>query len=260
MSNSSPQTRVVEISHEKLRPPFELYSIPVSGFPIPPEEQAVLRDCLDQLIPGIIRTFALSPEVFIQFTELNRGDASDRFSAHGRDWLPSTGLGVWVDRPAPTLWTKEYFLSLKMGEMPRRVMHQLFRVTTTTVKRLEAISVMLGCGTVLACLMREPTELFLDQSKQLLLPRITETCYAHFPYYIPLFELKTLRDALAQQLDEWFCGALVYIRESLEDSAILIASREPLKLVFEHLGAKAIVDAKGVVRWRVSVCDPTTGV
>jgi hypothetical protein len=42
-------------------------------------------------------------------------------------------------------------------------------------------------------------------------------------------------DITAQQVDQWMCGALVYLRESEEDGGLLLLSRQELTPVFKKL-------------------------
>ena len=221
-----------------LSAPWEGHLLSVSGFPVPEPELSSAQLFLQNLSGTLAGQGGLASEVFVQFNQLHRGDGPARLAANVRAWMPQSGLGAFPDEPPPAGYTKEDFEDLAPGEKPRPLVHQLFRITTSQQARDQAQDVMLGLGTVVRAWISGKTEAFLDRGRQLLLPPIKDPMFTAFPFYVPLFQLKTLAGARPAQLDDWFCGASVYIRESAEDNAILIASREPLEPIFKQLGGK----------------------
>jgi hypothetical protein len=219
-------------------PPWEAFLLPVSGFPVPEQELSPVRGWLVKLTAALAKEWGLSVEVLIQLSQLHLGDGTVRLSDHGREWLPAVGLGVWPDREPPTLWTPEYFGSLGPGEMPRPAMYQVLRITTEPESRKNARNVMLGLGTILQILTPDDSETLLHKTRAVLHPPIKDPSYTCFAFYVPLFEAVSLRAATAEQLDKWFCGASVYIRESSEDTGILISSRQPLGPILQRLGGR----------------------
>jgi hypothetical protein len=147
---------------------------------------------------------------------------------------------VWPDREPPTVWTKEDFENLDFGEQPRTLMYQVLRVTTGVEAREDARNTMLGIGAVTQLMTTGGTEALLKAGIETLLPPIQDPAFTAFPYYMPLLEAKSLEGAKTAQLDKWLCGAAVYLRESVEDQAILIASREPLAGLLESLGGRLL--------------------
>jgi len=220
------------------QPPWEAYWLPLSGFPVPEHEVAPLREFLRALTGSLMKAQGLSLEVLIQFNQVYLGDGPSRFSDHAREWMPQQGLGIWPDRDPPTLWSLQDFERLAPGEKLRNFMYQLFRVSGPQAVKENARDVMLGLGTIVEILAPGSTDALLEQSRQLFLPPIKERAFRSFPFYLPLVERKSLEGAKPGQLDEWFCGATVYIRESSEDTAVLIACRTPLAPVLENLGAR----------------------
>ena len=221
-----------------LAAPWEAHLLSVSGFPAPESELSPAQLFLQNLSGILAGQGGLASEVFVQFNQLHRRDGPARFGAYVRAWMPRVGLGAFPDEPPPAGYTKEDFEGLAPGEKPRPLMHQLFRITTSQQARDQARDVMLGLGTVVQVWISGKTEVFLDRGRQLLLPPIKDPMLTAFTFYVPLFRVKTLAGASTAQLEDWFCGASVYIRESAEDNAILIASREPLESIFKQLGGK----------------------
>ena len=224
----------------KVAPPWEACLLPLSGFPMPVEEVERVRGLLQGFSRAAAARWKLAAEVFILVPQLVNGDAGSRLSKHGREWIPALGLGVWPDRGPPTVWTKEDFENLGFGDMPRTLMYQVFRVTTGPEARENARNVMLGAGTVIQMMTSAGSEALLQAGREVLLPPIQDPAFTSFPFYMPLLEGKSFAGAKAEQLDRWLCGATVYVRESAEDQAILIASREPLRPVLESLGGRLL--------------------
>lgn len=217
--------------------PWEAYRARVSAFPAPEAELASVRRFWQALSAAAVGAWKLSAEVFLQFAQLHLGDVYCRLSAHGREWIPETGLGVWPDREAPHLWTAKEFLDLAPGSAPV-LMYQLLRVTTGPQEREKARDTMLGFGTVLEVLGADGSEAFLKKGKETFLPGITDPIFRVYPFYVALLEASTVRNAKAGDLEKWLCGAKVYVRESAEDQGVMIVSREPLGPVLQKLGGK----------------------
>lgn len=233
---------------------WEYYVLPVSDFPAPEDEIAPLRRFMIKLCSSLEEQFEVRPEIFFQYTQLELGDAAARLSAHGREWMPKVGLGVWPDRPAPCMYKPEDITSLGIGERPRRIMYQLFQVTTGLEARHQALEVMLGTGATLQMMSREPADVMIEHGRRCFLTNITDPSYTAFEYYLPLLEARTIASASGSgEITDWCCGAMFYIRESPEDKGILIASATPLAPVLERLGGRLISGAEPEWHFRASI-------
>jgi hypothetical protein len=228
----------------------DAFLLPVSGFPVPENELARLRIFLRKLSTAILRTSGLTLDVFIQVARLHIGDGSYRFASHGGEWMPEIGLGVWPDREPPRLWTTNDFMDLGPDERPKRLMYQVFRVSTSVESRENARDVMLGLGCVLQILTADDTPALLRKAKETLLPPIKDRSFRAFPYYVPLLDRNSFLAAKSSEdLERWLCGISVYIRESFEDNGLLILSREPLEPILEGLGGRFESESG----WRLSL-------
>jgi len=234
-----------------LDPPWESLLAPVSGFPVPEPQLSALRNFVGLLGGAIAASAKLSAEVFIQFTQLHVDDGGSQLSDHAKEWMPQLGLGVWPDRQPPTLWNREDFELLPVGARPRQLSYQVFRIGASQPARTEARNVMFGRGTIVEVMMKDSSDKFFIKSKELLLPPIKEKSFRSFPFYLPLLDSKSAKNAGPSQLDSWLCGASTYIRESVEDSGILILSREPLAPILDKLGARFVQQPEPY--WRVPV-------
>jgi hypothetical protein len=96
---------------------------------------------------------------------------------------------------------------------------------------------------------RDDGATFLERATSLLLPQLTDRTFTGYPFYVPLLEFGSLARATSDQLETWLCGASLYIRESFEDTGILIVSREPLAPLLEGLGGRLEAGTEPV--WRI---------
>lgn len=229
--------------------PYEAYILPVSQFPVPELERLALRDFLDALSAVMRQTFRLRSEIFLQLNQLRLDGGPRILEQHAAEWMPLGGLGVWPDRESTRVWKPEDFMNLGVADTLRPSTYQVFRITKSPQIAVSARNLMLGRGTVVEILTSDSIDSFLKKTAETLFPSIKETSLRGFRFFVPLFERKSLGAASAAELDLWFCGASVYVRESVEDKGVLIASREPLGQVFERLGAN-FVD-KPEPHWRV---------
>lgn len=232
------EQRAVTLKGLRLEAPWEALLLPVSGFPVPADERSTLQSFVGLFSQAITPATGFSAEVFIQFNQLHVEDGGSCLSAHGQDWMPQLGLGVWPEREPPTLWGKEDFEILPVGARPRPLSYQLFRITAPQPARLEARGVMLGRGTIIQVIIEDPAEMFFEKTKAFLLPLLKERAFRSLPFYLPLVEGKSAASAACEQLDTWLSGASAYIRESVEDGGLLIVCRQRLAPVLEKLGGR----------------------
>ncbi|HUA21503.1 MAG TPA: hypothetical protein VMB25_22310 [Bryobacteraceae bacterium] len=214
--------------------PYQAYVLPVRHFPIAPKDLAPLKWFWEQLVTNLVATQRLSSQVFLQLTQYQGG--SQRFAKFGPSWMPALGLGVWPDRPPPTPWTREEFRRVIPGKEPLRPLAD--QVLQVNGDPAAARAEMLDIGSVLEFLTPENDKSLLDKAKKALLPGIKDPSYRVYSLYIPLLEGKSVAGARADQLANWLCGALVYLRESFEDKGILIVSRTPLQPILQKLGGR----------------------
>ncbi|HEV2401147.1 MAG TPA: hypothetical protein VGS27_29710 [Candidatus Sulfotelmatobacter sp.] len=187
-------------------------------------------------------------DVFIHMAALQHKDGSAiKFSSKGREWLPKLGLGVWPDRPAPAIWTRDDFEELGPGEKPRTLRNQVFQVNSLKA-RDEARAAMLEWGGVIQVIAKDNAS-FLARTREVLLPSIKDPCFNCFPFYVPLMQAQSLTHEDGEKAREWLCGASIYIRESPEDSGLLVIGAEGLHSILKSLGASS--EGEAAKFWRV---------
>ena len=234
----------------ELPSPFEAFVLPATKFPVPEREYSAIRGFLNKFMAMLTARWKLSLEVFIQLEQFDDQAARDAFRPHAASWIPEVGLGVWPDRDPPAIWTQDEFMEATAeGKRPRPLMYQVFRITASKKARSHAHEVLLPFGSLVEFMTRKDFEALAAQAEEVLLPTIQDPSFTCFPFYVPLLEAKTLTSGSVRQLEAWFCGASVYIRESFEDNGILIAASEPLTPVLEELGGRFEGSPERV--WRV---------
>lgn len=228
--------------------PWEAIFLPVPEFPVPPENMAPVRKLWSACRKALLKRGELPSEMFLQTIHLGKV-GSTRLTRHAREWMPEVGLGVWPDQPPPALPTQADFQDLGPGEKPRPMLYQVMRIMGEAATKRQALAAMLGTGVALEVVTPAGGEAFLKQSRALLLPPIREPGFRRYPFYVPILERTAVESATPEQLNKWFCGASAYIRESVEDKGILIASCEPLTPILEQLGGRIDLEPEPV--WRI---------
>jgi hypothetical protein len=227
--------------------PWQAFVLPVSGFPLPEPECGRLAGILRKISEAAAKRWNLFSEVFLELEQMKGLDCRYRFADHGRDWLPEVGLGVWPDRDPPALFTREEFENWLPGTPMRELLCEVFRISTSPGQRSEARDAMLMFGPVVEILTPDTTAEFLGKMKPVYLDFIESRAHRCFPYYVPLLEGKTLENMTPGQLSHWCPGVSVYIRESLQDQGVLIASTMPMSEVMEELNGRVQEGPEGKV-------------
>jgi hypothetical protein len=223
-------------------PPSSALLVPVSDFPASKDDASVLF--VRQLSAALRMQFALDSELFFHVPNLARGGANKILSAHGREWAPRQGLGVWPSRGAPKPWTKEEFMSLDAGQQPRPIMDNVFQVSKKEAIR-EADESMRGFGSMIEFLVPFGDRDFFKRSKELLFPKLDDPMFRVFKFYIPMLDAEAVGAATGFLLERWMCGARAMIRESPDDKGFLVVSLAPLGQVLESIGAISPRDPQG---------------
>lgn len=230
-------------------PSVEAFLLHVSAFPTPEPENATVGRFIQRLTDSVVSEWKLSLELFIQYAQLHRGDGATRFSRHARQWMPKMGLGVWPDREPPRYFKREDFEELMPGDSLKPPMYKVFRVTAADARQ-RACATMLGMGTVLALGTPGDGATLLNKARALLTTHIAPGSIRSFRFYVPLLEGKSFQSANAAKLEEWLCGASIYIRESVEDGGILIAGARSIIPILKGMGAS--YDPGPDPGWRVA--------
>lgn len=225
------------LEHLPSQSEWSIFRIPCVDFPGSAESVHILRRFYLTL-DNHVRTKHPHVSAFLQYNQLHLGGAGTLLAERGKDWMPSWGLGYEPHKPPPTLWTRDEFLNLDVGEMPRPMMHQLFQITTGETQIVKAAGELGGLGSLLLTRAPNPIADVLRQSKARFQPLIHEMSLKNFAWYLPLFDLNALQTAANDAMREWACGLTFYLRESPEDKGVIVAVVEQVDSLFKAIGAK----------------------
>ncbi|WP_446743875.1 hypothetical protein [Silvibacterium acidisoli] len=204
-----------------------------------PDSYDALRQFLEALVLHFTRNLGFSHESFIALSRSADRSASLLLGDNARHWLPQTGLGVWVHRPAPRLLRGSDVEDLDPENLPQP-MPILLRVQKQGTARLHAMTTMLGTGSGLQLLSRLEEKRLLRTLQEYHLTIITERVYRIFPWYVPLLENASIPEGFPQETLDALQGITLYVRESPEDGGVILLSTEPLRGVFEAVGCTRV--------------------
>ena len=216
--------------------------------PLHEPERAILRRWASAVLPAVSKEYAgFHPFALAQYNQLNLGNASAVLGENFMNWRIDVGLGYWPEREPPTLWTREEFMNLDIGEMPRPLMHQVFGINKGLPAIQEAFDLLVGLGPMVFTLSEDSPQKVKERATAQFKPLIREPALRMFAWNYPLLCAATFEDKHAQRLNEWTCGIHFFLRESPEEKGIFIASKRPLERVWRAAGA--VESEPGVWTW-----------
>lgn len=205
-----------------------------AGWPVPP-----------QALPGWRRAGrklqeALFPEsghviAGLQMWRLHLGGGADLLSRKAREWMPEFGVGVWLDQPAPTLWTEEEFLKHPPGAPMRPPIHHFIRIRSAA-SHFEAWELICGSGCWLAFAVQCPPDSFLSTEASAYRNWIADPSIRAFDLFVPLLRLRSAESPEFGGRSRHLAAVSRYVRESDEDGGLLIYSDAPLEPLLSVLG------------------------
>ena len=225
--------------------PWEAYSIALGGFAATGAVLAGLRKLIGPLIDGLAADRPIQQHVFFQVNSLHIDGANNIVSQNGRDWIPAIGLGVPPMGPAPREWNNVDFEQLLPGQAPPQLIHPLLHVSKGE-NSAAARETMLGKGALIEIAGPHEAQATLASAREALISNVPDPNYHAYPFFAPLLDARALTQAAAGELERWTGGGRFYMRECLDDNAVVFASAEPLGARLEGLGCRP--DAAGA-RW-----------
>ncbi|HUA84823.1 MAG TPA: hypothetical protein VMB85_13250 [Bryobacteraceae bacterium] len=208
----------------------------MAGFPMEPAQLPFVRGLVKMVSEILSEVTGLTPDLFLQVAQLHLAGGSSIFAAEASEWNPTMGLGIFPDRDPPRTWTREDFEKLEPGQKVRPTSHKIFALGVTGEARHRAWQKMFGRGVTLEIYSPPPGSGFLKRTVEEFLPRIEEKIFRRYPFFIPLFDARSLEHASAENLASWSCGFSAYVRESAEDKSILVVSQIPLEEALRKAG------------------------
>jgi hypothetical protein len=208
------------------------------AYPVAPESAQGYVAAVAELL-GRLPAFSQPrpSEVFLQWDRCRPDREVLTLRENARVWQPEIGLGVWLDREPPTMWSAEEFVAAAPGTL-RPLMYHLFRLQRDAKAQESAWRLLLGSGVLLRVACAAP-DAFVSGAMEFLHPRITETSLTGFPFYAPLLTAAGLSRpdvAFDGPMDLWLPGVEGYLRESEEDGGLLLVTRQSSSDFWQSLG------------------------
>lgn len=205
--------------------PWHAVLIPLPSIPVEKSLRAELHERLSRVMALLRGTNRLQVSTWLLMDTLHHDGESKKIAANGRRWIPDVGLGVWPDREPPRLWSDEELIDRDHETPVRPLMHTVIHISAGESGSMHAWETMLGTGSVIQLLLEKSPEEFHAAMKEVLLPTIEDETFRGFSMYFPLLSIQSIRDRNASELDRWMGSAVVYLRESTEDTGVLILSK-----------------------------------
>lgn len=216
--------------------PWHAYLFRTSPLPLPPSEKDRLIPIVEAITAEAVR-LALHHHVFLQTWKLSVEGAADLYRQNIAHWLPSIGIGIWPTRRPPQRQTRAIAMdcaaAVLAGDEVEMPAHNLAHVSNGDKAAAHAANVLLGTGMTVQIFSSAEFPDFSERGKRVFLPAITDVSMKRFRFYVPLLDGATLAAATVEQLEDWLCGASLYLRESPEDKGYLVISRFPLQPLFD---------------------------
>lgn len=228
----------------------ECYLLP-ARLGLRPDSYDAMRRFLVDLIYHFVRDRGCAHESYVALNQTKTRVTNELFQDHARNWLPETVLGVWTHLPPPRMTTAEDLMEMDPQSPGGMRVYSLFRVTTGADACLDAMTTMAGTGTGIQIVSLIETEKLLRNWKELFLDFIKERIFRIFPWYIPLLRMKSVEEPIAPLTRQALANVVLYIRESPEDSGLLILSRDPLEEAFLRMGCQPIELTTEVRQWKL---------
>ncbi len=190
-------------------------------------QQDAYRTAAEELLT-LLHPFnpAESEELLLVFAQMRPDVEIPALRANARLWMPQFGMGVWLDQPPPTTWSREEFENAAPG-MLRPVVERVLRVHTEPEVHRSAWQELAGSGAIIRVVCSKPNQ-FLPGAMEQLHGTISDPSLTSFPFYVPLLRADTLDQTWPEYnlpLEDYLPNVLLYARESVQDGGLLVLTR-----------------------------------
>lgn len=208
--------------------PWFIYRVPILKFPLEPAKRLQLLTAMRSFVDAIRRAKSWQRSVWLLLDELQHEDAVTEISRNAAVWQPEMGIGLRPEEPSPHYWTSKDLLDREYSATMPTLKHTVVHLETDEAGAELACQSMTGRGSLIQALHSVPAATLLSDWHKVLQPTVEEEGLAAYPLYVPLLGLASVRSQRGR-LEAWMGHADVYLRESAEDSAVVIVSRVPLE-------------------------------
>lgn len=224
-----------------LSTPQSVYLLPVSGFPLPSAELKAVSEFCDSLLSYAQKMKAeLRLEVIVKQSYLYP-NLIDYFVDKAQQWLPRQGVAVVPHKPPPHVPTKEEIEGIDIRSVDIGSQRNIdlgpeliFQILDPAGKE-ECYKTMLGHGAVNIFLSGLKGEDLYGRWREVFGGVVTDRALRAMPFFAPLFGIESFQDVTAGEVNAWFETFDLYIGESADDRAVIIAAADNLDPVIANL-------------------------
>jgi hypothetical protein len=205
--------------------PWYAVHIALPSVPLESSLRPELREKLSLVMAALRKDSNLQLSTWLLLDTLHENNEVRKIAANGRRWIPDVGLGVWPDREPPRMWSDADLKDRDFNTPLRPLMHTVIHISAAEEAAVHAWETMLGTGGTIQLLLEKSAEDFHDELRETLLPTIEDETYRGFSIYFPLLSVKSVLRRQAEELDRWLGPTTVYLRESADDTGVLLVTR-----------------------------------
>ena len=176
----------------------------------------------------------LSRQACVQIGNIGRGGSA--LIRQLGSMLGDYGLGIRPEDEPPRTWVRNDFEKLSLSDTLTPLFFNIMRATARPEALPAVRSAFLGSGAYLETFSPSGQDLF-ESATNLFKPRITNKSARMFPYHAPILRRSAIEKADLAELESWMCGAVLYVREAVEDDGVLFLYQgqiEPILLRAIH--------------------------
>lgn len=220
---------------------LHVYSWKVSEYPLSVVDIQLFQKAIDLLITNYQkRNNKLRTEVMIRQQALYTG-LINQFVDRAPEWGLQQGLAVIPHKPAPRMPTKDEFENIDPRILQERgiegaieIPEYVFQITEDIGKK-ECLELMVGHGAFSMILTKLNIEELHQNWKEIFGKRVTDRQFTGIALFVPLFGAQSFMGAQDDELIAWLDGFDLFIGESKDERAIVIASKENIDELIEQV-------------------------
>lgn len=218
---------------------WHAFLLPLESVPLDTHDRPALRSALDKLLNHVAHDQVQAERsLWLLLDQLHKDGAVRLIAKNGTIWNPDMGIGLWPDREPPRMWTRDELLERDYLTPIRELKHTVVHINADKAGFQHAWETMLGTGGVIELLHTGEVAKTIEHWQDVLQPTIEDEAFQAYPFTFPLIEKKSIERRSKEQLDSWFGPVSFYLRESAEDTGILLLSRTPLEKALEKAGIR----------------------
>ena len=191
----------------------------------PAESLAAYSAALSMLLKSFEPSLsAWKRDAFIQIAETGR--AGSQAIRELGSLLDDFGLGIHPEAEPPRTWNRGDFERITLNDQMPPLFLEIMRADGLRREAVEAVRArFFGSGSYVET-YTAPAYDFYVEATALFKPHITNRTARMFPYHAPILRRRAVEPAASEVLEQWMCGAELYVREAVEEDGVLLLYKD----------------------------------